>query len=109
MKIKIITAIFASVLLLLFVLCSCTPQGGQTSVTDTDAQSTDTSADSGQAQPTELQISSISEYNKTSEKNTHSKESAYSALETNYRQTYAIDQSGTSVSTMFYPRLKKDG
>ena len=107
MKIKIITAILASVLLSLFVLCSCTPQGGQTSVTDTDAQSTDTSADSGQAQPTELQISSISEYNKTSEKNSHSKESAYSALETNYRQTYAIDQSGTSVSTMFYPRLKK--
>ena len=103
---KKIILILSALVLACVVLISC---GTQTEQSDTGADtSTDTSADtsSGDTQK-EQTISSIYNYNTTSEIDSHANEWQNSHIELSFRDRMFLDQSVTTQTEVWYPRIKK--
>lgn len=109
---KILFTLLTLVCIALLIFCSCT--SGDTSGNNTidgnntsDAPDTDGGNEGDDVEDEDIVINSISEYNKTSEKDSHAGSYSSSQLEQDFRESYLIDTSALGVSTLYYPRIKQ--
>ncbi len=96
-------------LLILGVLCFCACKQTVTQDSSTLAETDQTTTGGGEEvqTPQELNISSISDYNLSSETDSHKDEWKNSHLELNYRERYILDTGITGTTEVWYPRIKQ--
>jgi len=93
------------VLTALITVCACAGTGIDT--TDTVADTTPQDSFGQTITSTDLDIGSIEDYNLESELDSHDGKTQYSHLEMSYRDKVFLDNSVTTTSEAWYPRIKK--
>ncbi len=92
-------------LILCVLVCSCTANTGDDTSAASDSQSE--TATEPDVEPGEIIIHNITDFNKTSEIDSHADEYTRSHLELSYRDRYFVENSVLGVTATWYPRIKQ--